>query len=268
MPVKLLYLLSIIVFISGCSNPNTPAGHEGYVFEEPRIFGSGGFRNTLSGPENYGVSLWRNKVINIDMRSNTYTEKFNILANDDLNISFNFHAVISIKKQSIKDVVEIYGAQEWYTRFIKETFRTFVRDTVQKYASQELKGNREKIATQVGDKLKIYLQGTPFKIHNVVVGNINYPEIVAKAVEKKLAAQQLLSEKNTQRDIAIKDAEIRVEEAKGIAKAQKIINTTLTSNYLQHEAINAQLKMAESPNHTTVYIPVGTNGLPLVKETR
>ena len=35
-------------------------------------------------------------------------------------------------------------------------------------------------------------------------------------------------------------------------------------NYLQHEAIGAQLEMASSPNHTTVYIPVGNNGLPLV----
>lgn len=99
----------------------------------------------------------------------------------------------------------------------------------------------------------------------MVVGNVNYPEIVARAVEKKLAAQQLLSEKETQREIARKDAEIRVEEAKGIAQAQKIINATLTPNYLQHEAINAQVKMADSPNHTTVYIPVGTNGIPMVK---
>lgn len=84
------------------------------------------------------------------------------------------------------------------------------------------------------------------------------------AVEKKIAAQQLLDEKNTQIDIAKKDADIRIEEAKGIARAQSIINATLTRNYLQHEAINAQLKMAESPNHTTVYIPSGSNGIPLI----
>ncbi|MBW2189891.1 MAG: hypothetical protein JRG93_09950, partial [Deltaproteobacteria bacterium] len=48
------------------------------------------------------------------------------------------------------------------------------------------------------------------------------------------------------------------------AEAQKIINATLTPNYLQHEAIQAQRTMANAPNHTTVYIPVGTNGLPLV----
>ena len=29
--------------------------------------------------------------------------------------------------------------------------------------------------------------------------------------------------------------------------------------------LREDFKMAESPNHTTVYIPVGTNGLPLIK---
>jgi hypothetical protein len=60
-------------------------------------------------------------------------------------------------------------------------------------------------------------------------------------------------------------AEIRVQEARGISESQKIINATLTDQYLQHEAIQAQEKMAGSPNHTQIYIPVGNNGIPLVK---
>lgn len=60
-------------------------------------------------------------------------------------------------------------------------------------------------------------------------------------------------------------AQIKVEEAKGIAAAQEIINTTLSDKYLQHEAIQAQMEMASSPNHSTIYIPVGNNGLPIVK---
>ena len=39
----------------------------------------------------------------------------------------------------------------------------------------------------------------------LVVGNIDYPPIVAQAVEKKLAAQQLLEEKVTQKEIAKKE---------------------------------------------------------------
>jgi len=254
--------------LSSCTNPNTPAGHEGYVFEQPRLFGAGGYRDTLKGPSNYGFSLWRNQVINIDMRPNTYTESFRILARDDLNINFNFHAILSIRPGTVQQVVESYGGENWYKRYVRETFRTYVRDAVQQYESRELKAQRENIAVEVSEKLREYLKSTPFSLTKVVIGNINYPEIVANAVEKRLAAQQLLSEKETQKEIARKDAEIRIEEAKGIAEAQKIINATLTANYLQHEAINAQLKMAESPNHTTVYIPVGTNGIPLVKESR
>lgn len=60
-------------------------------------------------------------------------------------------------------------------------------------------------------------------------------------------------------------ADIRIVEAKGIAQAQELINRTLTDKYLQHEAIMAQEKMADSPNHTTIYIPSGQNGLPIVK---
>ncbi len=254
-----------VLGLTACTNPSTPAGQEGYVYEKPRVFGEGGYQGSMVGPANFGMSLLRNEVINIDMRPNTYTEAFQILANDDLNIRFDFHAVISIETGSVKTVIEQFGGENWYQRFVRETFRTYVRDIVQKYDSGELKTNREKIALEVTVRLQKYLSSTPFNLANVVVGNINYPAIVANAVEKKLAAQQLLSEKETQKQIARKDAEIRVEEAKGIAQAQKIINATLTPNYLQHEAINAQMKMAESPNHTTVYIPVGNNGVPLVK---
>lgn len=60
-------------------------------------------------------------------------------------------------------------------------------------------------------------------------------------------------------------AEIRIVEAEGIARAQQIITGTLTDRYLQHEAIESQRALANSPNHTTIYIPSGQNGIPLVK---
>lgn len=259
-----VFSAALLFSVIGCSNPYTPPGHEGFVYETPRIFGKGGFRGAVQGPGNYGVSLWRNEVINIDMRPVTYSEGFKILAKDDLNISFNFHALISVTPGTVKDVVQKYGAQNWYKRFVKEPFRTFVRHSVQEYESRAVKEKREFIANGVKNKLEEHLKESPFQLIRLVVGNIEYPEIVTRAVEKKLAAQQLLEEKNVQKEIAKRDAEIRIEEAKGIAESQKIINATLTPNYLQHEAIMAQREMANSPNHTTVYIPVGSNGIPMV----
>ena len=254
----------MLIGLIGCTNPSTPAGHEGYVKENPRIWGKGGFKGVLKGPANYGVSIWRNEVENVDIRPQTYAEKFNILTKDELNISFRWQTIIKINPGSIKEVVETYAGSNFYQRFIKEPLRAMVRKNVQILGSRQVKEKRKEIADAVVSELKTYLKSTPFMVISGVVGNIDYPKVVTEAVEKKLAAQQLLDEKQTQIDIAKKDAEIRIEEAKGIAEAQRIINSTLTVNYLQHEAINAQLKMAASPNHTTVYIPSGNNGIPLV----
>ncbi len=260
----ILAMILISIIFTSCSNPHSPAGHEGYVFEEPRIFGNGGFRGVVKGPGNYGVSLWRNKIINIDVRPSTYNENLNILAKDDLNVTFHFHAVIRIKPGSVKKVVQNFGAEKWYVRYIQKPFKTFIRDSVQHYTSREIKAKRDIIATEIRNRLSKYLEKTPFNLISLVVGNIDYPVVVTQAVEKKLAAQQLLEEKEVQKQIAQKNAQIKIEEAKGIAEAQKIINETLTANYLQPEATMAQQNMADSPNHTTVYIPVGPNGMPIV----
>lgn len=75
-----------------------------------------------------------------------------------------------------------------------------------------------------------------------------------------------LESQATQQKIAneTQKAQIRVEEAKGIAESQRIINSSLTGNYLQYLAIQAQEKMAGSQNHTQIYVPSGQNGIPLV----
>jgi hypothetical protein len=64
--------------------------------------------------------------------------------------------------------------------------------------------------------------------------------------------------------VETKKAAIRVADAQGIDQSQKIIASSLTSAYLQYLAIQAQQAMAQGTNHTEIYIPVGTNGIPLV----
>ena len=43
----------------------------------------------------------------------------------------------------------------------------------------------------------------------------------------------------------------------------QIIRGQLSALYVQHEAIESQKQMVNSPNHTVVYIPVGAMGVPL-----
>lgn len=62
-------------------------------------------------------------------------------------------------------------------------------------------------------------------------------------------------------------AKVKYAESVGIRNAQDEISKTLTPLYVQHEAIQAQEKMTGSPNHTTIYVPSGDNGVPLIRDT-
>ena len=95
------------------------------------------------------------------------------------------------------------------------------------------------------------------------MGNVQHPSGVADAVSRKLAATQELERKDTEIEIERKERTKREVQATGIANAMQIIRGQLNALYIQHEAIEAQKLMVNSPNHTTVYIPVGPMGVPL-----
>lgn len=256
-------LLGLIIFFVGAGNPVTPVGHEGYV-RRSAVFGSVKFYGTQVGPTSPGMG-WLLNVENVDFRVTTFEEKFQVMSSDNLNLTFNAHIVIKPADGSIKRVVEVYGGNEWYKRIIEQTFRNAVYEAVAGYKALDAKDRREEIATKIKSKFSKWLQNKPFEVQNIVVGTINLPSTVAKSQELKISKETELERKSFEIEIAKKEAVVRVEEAKGIAESQHIINATLTTNYLQHEAIKAQEKMAHSQNHTTVYIPSGANGIPLVK---
>lgn len=86
--------------------------------------------------------------------------------------------------------------------------------------------------------------------------SINRTQRVADA-NNKIAVEK----KNV--EIVKQRAEQRYQESVGIKRAQDEINKTLTPLYVQHEAIQA----LERSGAATVYIPSGTQGVPLVRDT-
>lgn len=135
---------------------------------------------------------------------------------------------------------------------------------MQKLKGLDIKDKINEIGSTVQEQMASLIKDTPFEIIKVVVGNIQYPPEVADAVARKLAATQNLERTDIEIKISQKEAEKRVAEAHGIAEAITIINQQLTPPYLQYEAIKAQLAMANSQNHTIIYVPVGAMGVPLV----
>jgi regulator of protease activity HflC (stomatin/prohibitin superfamily) len=271
---------SLIVWSLGSSNPFTPAGYVGYL-TKGAVLGQSRFYGIQRGPTSPGRT-WLLDVTNVSITPYTYTEKFTgdeaVLSRDNLKIQFAVHTVWHVDETKVPLFMDKYSTtasraaaekdpeavvQIAYGNFVREPLRTFARDEVQRRNGLEVKDALIPIGNAVLDRIQRYAAGSPFVISSVVVGNVQYPEEVATAVSKKLAATQELQRKDTEIEIERKERTKREVQAQGIANAMEIIRGQLSGMYIQHEAIEAQKAMVGSPNHTVVYIPVGAMGVPV-----
>jgi regulator of protease activity HflC (stomatin/prohibitin superfamily) len=276
----LLLGFALIVWSLGSSNPFTPAGYVGYL-TKGAVFGQSRFYGVQRGPTSPGRT-WLLDVTNVSITPYTYTENFTgdeaVLSRDNLKIQFRVHTVWHVDETRVPLFMDKYSttatqaAQEKspdavvqiaYGNFVREPLRTFARDEVQRRNGLEVKEALILIGDAVLKRIQQYAAGSPFVINSVVVGNVQYPEEVANAVSRKLAATQELQRKDTEIEIERKERTKREVQAQGIANAMQIIRGQLSPMYIQHEAIEAQKLMVNSPNNTVVYIPVGPMGVPL-----
>jgi hypothetical protein len=95
--------------------------------------------------------------------------------------------------------------------------------------------------------------------------NANDRVALTRIAIKQAKQQSLIS--YAQLGAARADAQRRYTEAVGIRRAQDVIAGKLTSQYLQYLAIQAQMAVATSGrNNTLIYLPSGSNGVPLVQD--
>jgi regulator of protease activity HflC (stomatin/prohibitin superfamily) len=278
--VSLLALCAAMIWLLGSRNPYTPAGYVGYL-TRGAVFGQSAFYGTQRGPTSAG-RRWLLDVTNVSITPYTYTEAFTgdetVLSKDNLKIAFAVHTVWRVDESRVPLFMERYsttvsdGGHEKepdaivkvaYGNFIREPLRTFARDEVQQRNGLEVKDALIAIGDNVLSRIRTYAADSPFTITSVVVGNVQYPGEVADAVSRKLAATQELQRKDTEIEIERKERTKREVQAQGIANAMQIIRGQLSGMYIQHEAIEAQKAMVNSPNHTVVYIPVGPMGVPI-----
>lgn len=270
-------LFATLIWLAGTRNPATPAGYVGYL-TQGAVFGKATFWGLQTGPTSPGRT-WLLSVVNISVTPYSYTEDFSgsesVLSKDNLKVSFRVHVVWRVRADRVKDFIERYSTlyddrdsdkvvRVAYNNFLREPLRTYARDEIQRLNGLEIKDRITPVGDSIYRRVLDLTRETPFLVTSVVVGNIQYPEVVAEAVSRKMAATQELERKQTEILIEEKEKQKRIVQAEGIARAMEIINLRLTSQYLQHEAIEAQKAMVNSPNHTTIYIPVGPMGVPLV----
>lgn len=267
--MKAVLAVALLAGGAACTNPETPAGSEGYVYSVPIVFGKMAYHSTLKGPASTGVS-WRLFVQNIDMRALSHPEHFVLLSRDNLRVTFEVNTRLQLRPGSVREVVEQWGADKWYEQNVKEPLRTTVRQSVMEVSAIAIQLETEVVRHQIFDALAKKYEGTPIEVLSVDIGNIEFPKEVTDAIQLKIAKEQELERQTFLLAKTRKEAAILVLEALKSAKQQRIISATLDPLYVQRKAVQVYRNLAASPNKTVVVLPNTDDGtgMPLVNPDR
>lgn len=145
--------------------------------------------------------------------------------------------------------------------------RGAVYDQVAQVDSLVLHTKRDQIERGVQEALQREMDASDkgaFTITRVVVRSVVTDPSIEESIRNAVQAHKQLEQIEIQNEIAKKQADIRVTEAKGVAEANRIINHTLTREYLQHETNQVLEKFALKGGTSTVILPANMQVAPLI----
>jgi regulator of protease activity HflC (stomatin/prohibitin superfamily) len=126
---------------------------------------------------------------------------------------------------------------------------------------------RDELAAAIFKSLQAELDSNDkgvFAVTRVVIRSLTTDPAIEKAIQESVAAQKQLETTKQRIAIAEAEAQVEVKRAEGVARANQIINQSLTREYLQHESNLALHKFAEKGGTTTVVIPANMQTAPLI----
>jgi regulator of protease activity HflC (stomatin/prohibitin superfamily) len=257
--IPLMALIVAVVF-SGCS-----VVKPGYNSMKNNNWGKG-----LKTDQIYGDGVvwhwpWTN-MIDYNLQWQTYSENVAILTEDELHINLTVSVTIRPNKEELH-LLELEVGQDYYNNIVKPEFISITRNVFSSYKYSNVSPESPRIEDQIFKTLVLKTSGKHLQFDNVTVDHIQYPSIVTSAVNKKLAVEQAIEQKDYELKIAAKDAEIQRTLAKGQRDAQQIIDAGLTPLYLQYKALEVQDKLSTSTNAKFFFVPVGKDGLPIIVDT-
>jgi regulator of protease activity HflC (stomatin/prohibitin superfamily) len=179
---------------SGCVLPAIDAGHEGVLVKKPIIFGHGGVDPVPATTGRVAVAP-TTEVIDVDVRPIQYSEHFDIISQENAPVSFDAFLIANVVEGRSPELVSRFGPS-WYVNNVKEAFRTFVREEVQKYPLFRLTtdpGTRAKLQDAIDQEVRTKLiekQRIPVRLNRIVIGSILPPKGVLEQTAQTIIQEQ------------------------------------------------------------------------------
>jgi len=184
------------------------------------------------------------------------------LTKEGLSVDLDMTVLYRLQEEKASDVYKKLGL-EYDEKIIRPSIRTSIRDVIAQYEAKDIYSEkRQEAADKILESLKVDLDTRGITVEDVLLRNVALPANLANAIQEKLQAEQEAQKYDFILQREEKEKQRKIIEAEGQEEAQRIINRSLTTNYLYYLYVN-QLKDREG----TIYVPTSpSTGMPLFRD--
>ncbi|EKE07159.1 MAG: band 7 protein [uncultured bacterium] len=214
------------------------------------------------------------KITKLNIRTSEYTmsiaqgegkryaaDAITALTKEGLSVDLDITVLYHLVEEKASDVYRDLGL-EYEETIIRPQIRSIIREVTANYNVKDIYSDkRQEVALDIEKKLKERMEPRGITLEEVLLRHVELPANLANSIQQKLQAEQESERYDFVLEKEQKEAERKRIEAEGQRDAQKIINESLTNNYLEYLYINS-LKDRQG----TIYVPTDpNNGLPVFK---
>ena len=154
--------------------------------------------------------------------------------------------------------------KEYAGRLVIPEVRSVARQVMARYTAEEIYSTkRAEVEATIKSETEKILNANYVNATAVLIRSIKLPEQIRIAIESKLQQQQEAFAYQYRLDKEKSEAERKRIAAEGEARANNIVNSSLSDKLLKMRGIEATLELAKSPNSKVIVIG-SSDGMPLI----
>ncbi len=209
------------------------------------------------------IAPW-NKIIIYNVLEQKSEEKMDILDKSGLSMNVDVTVLYHPLPDKIGYLHERIGIGYIDVKVIP-VIRSSVREIMGRYTAEEIYSTkRQEVETMIAEKASAILLENNIEMKSLLIRSIILPTEIKAAIENKLKQEQESLAYKFRLEKEQSEAERKRIAAEGEAKANNIVNSSLTDKLLKMRGIEATLELAKSPNTKIIVVGGGKDGLPLI----
>lgn len=209
------------------------------------------------------VAPW-NEMIRFDVSEQKLDESMDVRSTNGLDISVDISVRFKPNKDEIGYLFEQFKLN-YSDKLVRQELRSIVRKVIGRYTPEELySSKREEVETVMEEQTKKILKENHVELTTLLIRSVKLPKTIVNAIESKLDQEQQFLAYQFKLEKEKSEAERKRIAAEGEARANQIINSSLTPSLLKMRGIEATIKLSESPNSKVIVIGSGKDGMPLI----